>query len=154
MTIIRKPHQHRRPKARGGDNKVDIFSDQREHIWFPSGDYFSWRDWTLNYTTKFYFLHVGKAGGSTLNCALQNGLDKFSCRGFRPVQPPPLYSVKFGGRCHMDACEKTNHSVALISLRNPISRLVSAFFYESGKSERWMQRAFPDFEDGASLEMR
>jgi hypothetical protein len=69
---------------------------------------------------NFAFLHVGKAGGSSLCCALVNGADNFFCKGWLfSLDIPPLSTAHFEERIHMGGTQhQTNQSVFLVSLRD------------------------------------
>ena len=100
---------------------------------------------------RFIFLHVGKAGGSTLHCMLMNGNDKRWHCGPYKREIKPLISHHYLGqeRCHMrkNCSLDTDHQgvqgVFLAAVRNPITRIISTFNYE--KDITWIQSQVPEF---------
>ena len=120
---------------------------------------FDFKSWSRKNDTSYLFLHVGKAAGSTIYCKLTlpridetRFKQKFWCKGKvkkeRAKTEIPLYSQKFDSRLHMREVEKEDgsHEVFLVSLRNPITRFVSAYEYEKSKQNQWVQKSYPIFK--------
>jgi len=117
--------------------------------------------WTRQEENKFLFLHVGKAGGSTIFCNfVVPRLEEFKsdvnfwCRNMKPATAeemanPPVYSQKYGKRLHMTKMDDdtvTQYNAFLVSLRNPITRIISAYDYEKSNKNRWVQKSYPAFK--------
>jgi hypothetical protein len=115
---------------------------------FQTAPVLDWKSWAKDPMNRFIFLHVGKAGGTTVHCMLMNGNDKrWHCGPYkREIQP--LISHHYQERCHMrkncslDA-DQGVQGVFLAAVRNPITRVISAFNYE--KQFKWVQSQVPDF---------
>ena len=118
-----------------------IRTERNKFLHVPTLD---WKNWAQNVTNKFIFLHVGKAGGSTVHCVLVNGNDSYwHCEPYKQ-EVKPLITDHYHLRCHMEYCiNYTDHTVFLVSLRNPIRRIVSAYNYE--EKFRWIQKTLPHF---------
>ena len=91
---------------------------------------------------RICFVHVGKAGGSTVGCALgfslhcnyaQSPLD-----GLLPSRSTRMFHADTYD-CH------DNSAYFLFVVRNPIERIKSAFLYERPKSEAYLKLAFPEY---------
>ena len=117
---------------------------------FQTTPLLDWKSWAKDSMNRFIFLHVGKAGGSTLHCMLMNGNDKrWHCGPFKR-EIKPLISHHYSGqeRCHMRKncildTDQGVQGVFLAAVRNPITRIISAFNYE--KDIKWIQSQVPDF---------
>ena len=110
--------------------------------------FLDWKLWAQDSMNRFIFLHVGKAGGSTLHCMLTNGNDKrWHCEPFKK-EIESLISHHYQERCHMRKncsldTDQGVQGVFLAAVRNPITRIISTFNYEKGL--KWVQSQVPDF---------
>jgi hypothetical protein len=132
-----------RPEYTFGASPMDVRNARSTYL--PETK-LNWKSWARDAANnKFAYLHVGKAGGSSLYCILVNGADDFFCKGWSSsLDIPPLISVHFEERIHMGGTQhQTNHSVFLVSLRNPVERIISAFNYE--QKIKWIQKSLPAF---------
>lgn len=103
------------------------------------------------------FIHVGKTGGSSARCMLSRSLRETLCKENTDFEPPAIgdtptaVSQKVVGVCHMGVCKVAaeyesyiydegvtkasvfagqNFPGAILSVRNPVDRLISWFYYE------------------------
>jgi hypothetical protein len=125
-----------------GTSQMDV---QKARITYLPETKFDWKEWARDTANKFAFLHVGKAGGSSLYCILVNGVDGQFCKKWSSSRDsPPRITAHFDKRIHMGGTQRpTNHSVFLVSLRDPVERIISAYNYE--KKIKWVQKWLPDF---------
>ena len=93
---------------------------------------------------RICFVHVGKAGGSTVGCALGFSLhcnhSQSPLEGLLPSRSTRMFHADTYD-CHDDS------AYFLFVVRNPIERIKSAFLYERPKSESWLKLAFPEYYD-------
>jgi hypothetical protein len=86
--------------------------------------------------TRFCLVHVGKTAGSKLSCELgMHNLDYFHCAQNHTYSPSALRKA-FAGHVHIHRvhhykCEEAaGVNAFLVTLRNPVDRLVSWYYYE------------------------
>ncbi|KAL3815610.1 hypothetical protein ACHAXA_007142 [Cyclostephanos tholiformis] len=92
---------------------------------------------------RICFVHVGKAGGSSVGCALG-----FNLHCSNSTQPPlgGLLPVRATRMFHADTYDCHDDSAYfLFVVRNPLERLKSAFLYERPTSEAALKRQFPEY---------
>lgn len=92
---------------------------------------------------RICYVHVGKAGGSSVGCALG-----FNLHCSNSTQPPlgGLLPVRSTRMFHADTYDCHDDSAYfLFVVRNPVERLKSAFLYERPTSEAALKRQFPEY---------
>lgn len=87
----------------------------------------------------YCYVHVGKASGSKLSCELGFRYAP-TCPGNTPLHTDSTFATKTDGYIHMfaNSC-KSNSTVFLISVRNPIERMVSWYNYENAR-QKWVHQ--------------
>lgn len=115
----------------------------------------------VNNETRFCLIHVGKTAGSKVSCELGQLYGEFYC-DFRKKRKSALKEA-FIGSSHMygarKQCEHSNFDSFLYTLRNPLDRLVSWYYYEHPstpifsnklycKNVRKFHKHLPDIPDG------
>jgi hypothetical protein len=92
-------------------------------------------------STTFCLVHVGKTAGSRLCCELGLAMFGLYCKGPKPH--PSALKDAFAARTHMldpeKACKKKNVTSFVYTLRNPLDRLISWYFYEHARSRSYSQ---------------
>jgi len=86
---------------------------------------------------KFCLIHVGKTGGRSIACELGEGQvagiigRDLLCYRYNPA--PSALKRAFAGRSHVwgKGCESKQYSAFIYTLRNPLERLISWYFYEN-----------------------
>jgi hypothetical protein len=91
---------------------------------------------TIGEETRFCLVHVGKTAGSKLSCELgMHNLDYFHCAQNHTYSPSALRKA-FAGHVHIHRvhhykCEEAaGVNAFLVTLRNPLDRLVSWYYFE------------------------
>jgi len=134
---------------------------------------FDWPAWANDQNHKYLFLHIGKAAGTTVFCEVVNRADPTTERERRIFCPnhqhekkwvtnqnknetegkePWLYQQRYGTRLHMTKMQGVHYkgcnelNVFLVNLRNPMTRLMSAYDYEKQPENWWQHKAFPAFK--------
>jgi hypothetical protein len=98
---------------------------------------------TVTPEQRICFVHVGKAGGSSVGCALGfslhcNNSTQLPLEGLLPVRSTRMFHADTYD-CHDDS------AYFLFVVRNPVERLKSAFLYERPKNEAALKRQFPEY---------
>lgn len=116
---------------------------------------FHWEHWAHS-NEMFAFLHVGKAGGSTLFCEfLHNAHIKHPRHCPHPVKSNarfPSYSQHYDDtRVHqadkMTVDRALKYGVYVTNLRNPITRFISAYNFDKIPSNKYVHQSYPPFGD-------
>lgn len=92
---------------------------------------------------RICFVHVGKAGGSSVGCALGfslhcNNSTQQPLDGLLPQRATRMFHADTYD-CHDDS------AYFLFVVRSPVERLKSAYLYERPTSESSLKRAFPEY---------
>jgi hypothetical protein len=91
-------------------------------------------------TDRICFVHVGKAGGSTVGCALGFGLH---CKNNTEIMDGIL-PRRTTNMFHADMFDCHDESAYwLFVVRNPLERIKSAFMYERPYGINWLKQVFP-----------
>ena len=92
---------------------------------------------------RICYVHVGKAGGSSVGCALGFNLH---CSNSTQAPLGGLLPVRSTRMFHADTYDCHDDSAYfLFVVRNPVERLKSAFLYERPTSEAALKRQFPEY---------
>jgi len=133
-------------KEKGKESTLAVRAERRNFQ--TTAPLLDWKSWEQDSMNRFMFVHIGKAGGSTLHCMLINGNDKdWHCEPFKR-EVKPLISNHYQRRCHMQKncsldTDQGVQGVFLAAVRNPITRIISTFNYEH--NIKWIQSQVPDF---------
>mmetsp|Transcript_41151 Transcript_41151/g.96540 ORF Transcript_41151/g.96540 Transcript_41151/m.96540 type:complete len:323 (-) Transcript_41151:19-987(-) len=92
----------------------------------------------------YCMIHVGKTAGTKLTCELRYelGYKRYQCKHKFPLSPPNSALAKHrGGRVHIDQHHGNclDDNIFLVSLRNPLERLISWYYFEHLQNEyEWL----------------
>lgn len=166
FALVTRQHQLQHPTRDGqrGDGKDPRsqrqfkYSDKRspyEEIWV--GDRlprWAWKraeyrevEGDVTPDERICFVHVGKAGGSSVGCALGFRLHCEDGEGNRRrVEVPGLLPRRATRMFHADAYDCHDDSAYfLFVVRDPVERIKSAFLYDRPNSEHWLRENFPRY---------
>ena len=149
---------HPRSSPAGGVGRTFKFSNKRspyEEIWVGDGlPRWAWKrakyreiEKRITPDERICFVHVGKAGGSSVGCAL--GF-KLHCRdgdgNKTTVEVPGLLPERATRMFHADTYDCHDDSAYfLFVVRDPVERIKSAFLYDRPKDEGWLRDNFPEY---------
>ena len=166
FALVTGQHRHQRqhpPTARDGGGGRDgrspkryKFSDRQspyEEIW-PGDVLPPWARKRREFVEiendvtpgeRICFVHVGKAGGSSVGCALGFSLHCEDDKGnATKVDVPGLLPRRATRMFHADLYDCHDDSAYfLFVVRDPVERIKSAFLYDRPKSEQWLAKNFP-----------
>jgi hypothetical protein len=85
-------------------------------------------------STSFCLVHIGKTAGSKVSCELGLNLKELHCSNSSRARHPSALKDAFAARTHIwggrKTCARKNFNSFLYTLRNPLDRLISWYFYE------------------------
>jgi len=97
---------------------------------------------TISPKDRICFVHVGKAGGSTVGCALGFGLHCANNTEMMDGLLPRRTTNMFHADCY-DCHDESAYFLFVV--RNPLERIKSAFLYERPYGVNWLKNNFPQY---------
>ena len=111
--------------------------------WAKKKDKFRKIESSITPNERLCYVHVGKAGGSSVGCSLGFNLH---CANNTQMPLNGLLPQRATRMFHADLYDcYDNSAYFLFVVRNPIERLKSAFLYDRPKSAGWLKHAFPKY---------